>query len=319
MPSGNDPASQLALKGMRIELPQKPNQPDQRSVTDLIALAVCPRNAHFFSEGRYPINTPAAVKGRILHRTIKNLHDQYKVAQQRGDTDWIPDGETALEEYRVVENAAKMQGYPPLPLKQSEQLQQMLRTFHAIEARQFYPHILSAEVPLSWLWEDAPVRPVLLEGKVDVVFTKNKSGIALWDYKTTKQPQSGSHEFWIYQRQMKLYAFLYRKCYQETPQETALYFMQELAGITPPTERPSRALYEVPVDDGDDILDWLYNELTKELEREAKNQWNPPPPEEVPPQVCHNCGIRVSCSSFKASFPWDKDGEQDDSLEPFEL
>jgi hypothetical protein len=154
---------------------------------------------------------------------------------------------------------------------------------------------------------------------VDVVFTKNKSGIALWDYKTTKQPQSGSHEFWIYQRQMKLYALLYRKCYQETPQETALYFMQELAGKTPPTERPARALYEVPVDDDDDVLDWLNNELTKELEREAKNQWNPPQPEDIPPQVCHNCGIRVSCSSFKASFPWDEDGEQDDSLEPFEL
>lgn len=319
MYSANDPTSQLALQGMRIRLSQKRKQPDQRSVTDLIALAVCPRNAHFFSEGRYPINTPSAVKGRLLHRTIKNLHDHYQVAQQQGNLNWIPDGKAALEEYRVVENAAKVQGYPPLAFKQSEQLQQMLHTFHAVEAHQFYPHIRSAEVPLSWLWENAPGRPVLLEGKVDVVFTRNKSGIALWDYKTTKQPQRGSHEFRTYQRQMKLYAFLYRQCYKETPQETALYFMQELAGKTPPTERPLRALYQVPVADDEDVLDWLYDMLTKELEREEKNQWNPPPPEEVPPQVCHNCGIRLSCPSFKASFPWEPGGEQDDSLEPFEL
>jgi PD-(D/E)XK nuclease superfamily len=319
MHSGNDPASQLVLQGMRIRPSEKRNQPDQRSVTDLIALAVCPRNAHFFSEGRYPINTPSAVKGRLLHRTIKNLHDHYQVARQQGRIDWIPDGAAALEEYRVVENAAKVQGYPPLPLKQSEQLQQMLHTFHAIEARQFYPHIRSAEVPLSWLWEKAPGRPVLLEGKVDVVFTRNKSGIALWDYKTTKQPQKGSHEYQTYRRQMKLYTFLYRQCYKETPQETALYFMQELAGQTPPTERPLKALYQVPVDDDEDILDWLYDVLTKELEREEKNQWNPPPPEEVPPQVCHNCGIRLSCPSFKAPFPWDSGAEPDDSLEPFEL
>ncbi len=192
---GNNPATRLSAHGMCIRPVLSPDQPDSRGVTDLIALTICPRNAHFFSEGRYPKNTPSAVKGRILHRTIKNLHDRYQAELHRGNSNWIPDGEAALEEYRVVENAAKVQGYPPLSFKQSQQLQQMLRTFHTIEARQFYPRIQAAEVSLSWLWDEAPGRPVLLEGKVDVVTTLDKSGIALWDYKTTKQPQRGSHEF----------------------------------------------------------------------------------------------------------------------------
>ncbi|GHO71202.1 hypothetical protein KSC_100940 [Ktedonobacter sp. SOSP1-52] len=41
-------------------------------------------------------------------------------------------------------------------------------------------------------------------------------------YKTGKQPQPGSPELRSYQRQMKLYAFLYRRCFKITPQETVV-------------------------------------------------------------------------------------------------
>ncbi len=90
--------------------------------------------------------------------------------------------------------------------------------------------------------------------------------------------------------------------------------MQELAGKIPPTERPSKALYWVPVtaDDDEDVL-------TKERECEERNQWDPPPPGEVPQQMCQNCGVRWSCPSFKEPFNWEQGGKQDDPLEPLDL
>lgn len=321
---GNNPALRLAEQGLRIRTPQRADQHVRRAVTDLITMNICPRNAHFFSEGRYPTNTAAAVMGRLLHRTIKNLHGRYLAAQHQGPADWLPDEQAVLEECQVVEEAARMQGLPQLFPEQHQQLQRMLRTFHAIEARWFYPRIQAAEVSLSWLWENAPGGPVLLEGKVDVVFTqgeKTPPGIALWDYKTGKHPQVGSPELRSYQQQMKLYAFLYRQCFKQNPQETALYFMQELAGKIPPTERPSKALYRVPVtdDDDEDILEWLGDVLAKERECEERNQWDPPPPGEVPQRMCQSCGVRWSCPSFKEPFNWESGGKQDDPLEPFDL
>jgi RecB family exonuclease len=320
----DNPAFRLAAQDLRIRTPRKPDQPHHRGVTDLITFHTCPRHAHFFSEGRYPTNTPPAVLGRLLHRTIRNLHGRYRDAQDRGHTDWIPNEEAVLEECQIAEEAARMQGLPQLFPEQREQLRRMLRTFHAIEAHWFYPRIKAAEVSLSWLWEEAPGGPVLLEGKVDVVFLQDEhtaSGIALWDYKTGKQPQLGSPELRSYRQQMKLYAFLYRQCFKESPQETALYFMQELAGKVSPTSRPSKALYQVPVTDEDDedVLEWLGDVLTQEQECEENNEWNPPPPGEVPERMCRNCGVHWSCPSFKESFPWESGGSQEDPLEPFDL
>src|SRR5579864_2241497 len=259
--NGDHPALRLAAQGVRIRPQEKQDQPRGRAVTDLVLFNLCPRSAHFFSEGRYPSHTLPAVMGRILHRTIKHLHGHYREAQLRGDSHWIPDAQTVLEECRIVEEAARLQGLPSLFPDQRDQLQQMLLSFHALEAAWLYPRIRTAEVPLSWVWEQAPGGPILLEGTVDVVFLQqgnSQSSIALWDYKTGRCPQRGSPELRAYEQQMKLYAFLYRKCFNETPQETALYFMRELVRRTPPTARPPRALYQVPVTDYDDedVLEW---------------------------------------------------------------
>ncbi len=324
MAFGDNPASRLAAQGMRIKTFEKRNQPEQRAVTDLITLNLCPRNAHFFSEGRYPTHTPSALMGLLLHRIIKNLHGRYRAAHYQGHPDWTPDDKAVLEECQMVEEATRMQGLPTLFPEHSMRLRRMLCTFHAVEAHWFYSHIRDAEVPLVWLWENAPGGPVLLEGKVDVVFlhgANNPPGIALWDYKTGKQPAEGSPELRSYRQQMKLYAFLYRQCVKEEPQETALYFMQELAGRTPLAQRPPKAVYNVPVtdDDDNDVLEWLGDILTKERECEESSKWNPPPPGDVPQRLCQSCNVRWSCPSVKEPFPWDVGGKQDDPLESFEL
>ncbi len=63
--NGDHPALRLAAQGVRIRTPEKQDQPRGRAVTDLILFHLCPRNAHFFSEGRYPSHTPPAVIGLI--------------------------------------------------------------------------------------------------------------------------------------------------------------------------------------------------------------------------------------------------------------
>jgi RecB family exonuclease len=325
MDFGTNPALRLATQGVCIRIREKLERPRQRAVTDLILFNLCPRSAHFFSEGRYPSHTQPAVMGRILHRTIKHLHGRYLASQLQGDTHWIPDEQTVLEECRIVEESTHLQGLPQLFPDQREQLRQMISTFHTLEAAWLYPHIQAAEVPLSWVWEQAPGGPILLEGTVDVVFLQqggsSQLGIALWDYKTGRAPQRGNPELRSYEQQMKLYAFLYRRCFNETPQETALYFMRELVKKTPLTARPPRALYQVPVTDEDDedVLEWLGDVLTKEAACEAENRWLPPPPGEVPEQTCRNCGVRWSCSSFKQPFPWESGGNEDDSQDGLDL
>lgn len=324
MTSGDNPAFQLAAQGIHYTATTRRERPGQRAVTDLMTLHLCPRHAHFFSEGRYPTHTPPAMMGLLLHRIIKNLHGRYLSAQLNGQHDWIPDDAAVLEECQVVEEATRMQGLPALFPDYSERLRRMLRAFHRVEAHWFYPRIQAAEVTLSWLWDKAPGGPLLLEGKVDVVFLHEEHAlpkIALWDYKTGKQPQPGSPELRSYQRQMKLYAFLYRRCFKTTPQETALYFMQELAGHTAPTQRPPKALYHVPVTDDDDadVLEWLGDVLAQEQACEQQQQWNPPPPGEVPQRLCQNCGVRWHCPSFKEPFPWEAEATPEDPLESFEL
>ncbi len=318
-----NPAYRLAEQQLRLTTSKKREHTREHAVTDLLQFHLCPHNARFFSEGRYPSHTPSAVMGQILHRTIKHLHGRYKEAQHRGDMSWIPDEQTALEEGRIVEEAIRLQGLPQLFSDKQEQLWRMLSIFHTLEAHWFYPRIRDAEVHLSWLWEKAPGGPILLKGTVDVVLLQqgnNVPGIALWDYKTGKCPSRGSPELRNYEQQMKLYGFLYRRCFNEVPQETALYFMRELERKTPLTERPPKALYRVPVteDDDENVLEWLADTLTKELACEEQNKWDPPPPGEVPQQTCRNCGVQWSCSSFKQPFPWDTEEnveDEDDSLE----
>ncbi len=322
MDFGTNPAFRLAAQGVRIRPLEKQDQPRGRAVTDLILFHLCPRSARFFSAGRYPSHTPPAVMGRILHRTIKHVHGRYQAAQLRGDTHWIPDEQTVLEECRIVEEATRLQGLPQLFPDQREQLRRMISTFHTLEAAWLYPRIQAAEVPLRWVWEQAPGGPILLEGTVDVVFLqqgKRQTGIALWDYKTGRCPQSGSPELRSYEQQMKSYAFLYRRCFNETPQETALYFMRELVKKTPLTARPPKALYQIPVTDDEDVLEWLGDVLAKEVTCEEQNQWDPPPPGEVPQQTCRNCGAQWSCPSFKQSFPWEPGGNEDASQDPLDL
>jgi CRISPR/Cas system-associated exonuclease Cas4 (RecB family) len=324
MDSGANPALRLAAQGAHIITPKNRDQPRQRAVTDLLQFHLCPHNARFFSEGRYPSHTPSAVMGRILHRTIKHLHGRYRAAQLQGDTHWIPDEQTVLEECRIVEEATRLQGLPQLFPDQREQLRQMLTTFHTLEAAWLYPHIKNAEVHLSWVWEQAPGGPILLKGTVDVVLLQQGNrelGIALWDYKTGRCPQRGSPELRAYEQQMKLYGFLYRRCFNDSPQETALYFMRELDRKNSLTARPPKALYRVPVtdDDDEDVLVWLGDILTKELTCEKQNRWDPPPPGDVPQQTCRNCGVQWSCSSFKQPFPWEPGGNADDSPDPPDL
>src|ERR1700676_5117508 len=108
MTFGDNPASQLATQGIHIRSTKKRDRPGQRAVTDLITLNMCPRHAHFFSEGRYPTHTLPAIMGLLLHRIIKNLHGRYLAAQFQGHRDWIPDEETVLEECQIVEEATRM-------------------------------------------------------------------------------------------------------------------------------------------------------------------------------------------------------------------
>lgn len=313
--SNNHPAQSLARQGLRISSSQGEGQPRRRGVTDLITFNMCHLHAKHFSQGRYPSNTPAAVLGLILHRTIKHLHGHYLAAQHRGQTDWLPTEKEITEECQTVEESARIQGLPSLSPQQSERLGQMLVAFHSLEARTFYPRIRDAELELNWLWEDAPGGPILLEGKVDVVLLereKTAPGIALWDYKTTKRPEPGP-QLWNYRRQMQLYALLYHRCFGMLPEELTLYFLGELAGKRVLTSTPPSALLTMTPEEEDETetLLWLRGVLEEEESCRANNRWDPPGPGEVPKMMCQSCQIRWSCPSVRKPLPWQAGAESE--------
>lgn len=308
MSSSNHPADLLASQGLRISSSKGEVKPRRRGVTDLITFTMCARHAHQFSQGRYPSNTPAAVLGQVLHRTIKHLHGHYLAAQRHGQTDWLPAEDDIKDECQMVEESARIQGLPALSSRQSERLQQMLVAFHALEAKTFYPRIRDAELALNWLWEDAPGGPVLLEGKVDVVLLeqgKAAGGIALWDYKTGKRPEPGP-QLWNYRHQMRVYALLYHRCFGVLPQELTLYFLGELAGKHRPTTPPPSAILTLTPSEEDEAetLGWLRRVLEQEEACQESDQWDPPEPGEVPKAMCQTCQIRWSCPSVRKRFPW---------------
>jgi hypothetical protein len=296
----------------------------RRGVHDLVTLTLCPRYAHFFSQGRYPSNTPAAVMGHILHRTIKNLHGHYLVKQREGLPNWIPGEAEILEECRLVEESKRAQGLPKLSALQSERLRRVLCNFHALEARAFYPRIQAAELPLAWLWEEAPGGPVLLEGTVDVVLVESPThpdAIALWDYKAGKNPGARDPQLRAYERQMKLYAFLYQRCYGMLPNQLALYFMGELDRKSPRATRPLKALHELTPSPSDEAgtLDWLRMTLEQDETCKQSGKWEAPEADQAPQALCRNCQVRFSCPSVGKAFPWDASALQADEDEAYEF
>jgi hypothetical protein len=322
--SSNDPASRLAAQRHRLPMAPQSERQRRRGVTDLVTLTLCPRYAHYFSQGHYPSNTPAAVLGQILHRTIKNLHGHYLVKQREGAPTWIPGEAEVLEECKLVEESKRAQGMPRLSAAQSERLQRVLCNFHALEASTFYPRIQAAEVPLTWLWEEAPGGPVLLEGAVDVVLVESSThpdAIALWDYKAGKNPGLGDPQLRAYERQMKLYAFLYQRCYGVLPNQLALYFMGELDKKAPRAARPARALYELspsPSDD-DGTLEWLRMTLEQDESCKQSGKWEAPEADQAPQALCRNCQVRFSCPSVKTPYLWEASAVQADELDQYEF
>lgn len=324
MSSSNDPATHLAAQRLRLPMAPQSGRPRRRGVHDLVTLTLCPRYAHFFSQGHYPSNTPAAVLGQILHRTIKNLHGHYLAKQHEGVANWIPGEAEILEECRLVEESKRGQGLPRLSAPQSERLRRVLCNFHALEARTFYPRIQAAEVPLAWLWEEAPGGPVLLEGTVDVVLVESPTqpdAIALWDYKAGKNPGLGDPQLRAYERQLKLYAFLYQRCYGVLPNQLALYFMGELDRKTPHATRPPKAMYELSpsLSDLDGTLDWLRMTLEQDETCKQLGKWEAPEADQVPVGLCRNCQVRFSCPSVMTPFLWDAGAAQPDEAETYEF
>ena len=319
--NSDTPASLLAAQGMHLGMKQQ-EEHRRRSVTDLVTFLLCPRYARQFSQEHYPAQTPATVLGHILHRTIKHLYDRYHLELEAGNNSWLPDEEMIREECQMAENAVRAQGLPRLSLQQQTQLQRILTTFHALEASTFYPRIQAAEVSVEWIWKEAPGGPLLLEGKVDVVVEEHldlASGIALWDYKTTRRPDPGK-EMQYYQWQMDLYALLYQRTYGVKPQGTVLYFMGEL-NHAHLIHRPESAVLRLPADPQREqrTLDLLRWALEQELICRANSQWNPPSPEQVPERLCRHCLIRWSCPSVHFSFPWQNTMQQNQELNGVDL
>jgi PD-(D/E)XK nuclease superfamily len=313
MASGtSDLARLLAAQGVKIAPQQREEEHRRRGVTDLITLMLCARHAHYFSQQRYPSQTPATVLGHILHRTIKHLYDRYQAEHASGQSIWLPGELDVREECQVAEEAARAQGLPRLSQAQSERLRAMLSAFHALEAPTFYPQVREAEVNLQWLWEEAPGGPLLLEGKVDVVVTGERAGgtgIVLWDYKTTQQPDPGA-EMRAYRWQMQLYALLYRRCFGVVPDGTVLYFMGELAQHARLSGRPPRAMFEMAATERDEeqTLAWLRRALELEERCRATGHWDPPEAEQVPHRMCKGCQVRWSCPSVHVPFPFAGEG-----------
>jgi len=111
---------------------------------------------------------------------------------------------------------------------------------------------------------------------------------------------------------MAVYASLYRQRTGEYPDRVVLYFLNELKGDPPPTERPVTALYSVDFDD-EQIHQGLeeFDETVEQILRH-KEQQNWPAPggdgdsavESIPnEETCDVCDIRFDCPAREGAYP----------------
>jgi hypothetical protein len=205
---------------------------------------------------------------------------------------------------------------------QRAQAAKLISRFVQMVGPHFFPHVQKTEYRLERPLCTPQGRDYLLTGVVDVLsgavshalklpFSTMPDDVEIWDYKSGRKPEQGSHELLDYEYQMRVYCELYRQQPGDYPARAMLVFVGEL-GDDGAWERAKLHADEFPklffpVHPTPKHIEGAMNDFHATVEaieaERAKRyaaQWDAPPQQPIwtsPPARHANCATTATTSS----------------------
>lgn len=284
------------FSGLRIPLSEPEGMRRAYSTTsDILAYRRCPLQYFTFRVRNYqPSLTVQLYVGVITHQVLDLAFMHYRGLL--GSSGIPSEGDIANYFDQVNRRLRARRIWAPERVR--EYALGLLQRFNRIEGPTFYPRVLDTEYRLQ-----TQQRNYILQGTVDVlaVAEDEREAVEIWDYKAGKRPSRGDPLYHQYEFQMRVYAALYESQRGQRPRRAVLYFLGELGGNPPPTERPVNAVLSVDVSPeavGEAME--FFDRTVEEIER-CRSGGGPDfvrsePPVRPPKETCDACDLRWGCS-----------------------
>jgi putative RecB family exonuclease len=281
------------------------SRPRMSMTSDVLGYRRCRRQYGYFNQDGYvPTQTTQIFYGQVIHQVLDRAHRHYQGLFPEVDEGDIPTDDEIEEYFQEVQNALITHGIRPKSGQSRDQALEVLKRFNRLEGEELYPRVWDTEYQLETSRED-----YILHGVVDVIANTDSGDPGereIWDYKGASRPEETSEELQNYKWQMSVYAELYHQRTGQYPDRAVLYFMNELEGGPPPTQRPVGAIYSVDftddeIDEGLQEFDSTVDEI---LHYKDRQEWPAPDEHNLPPEeTCDVCDIRFDCPAREGSYP----------------
>lgn len=286
------------FQGLQIPRTASSTRKRRFSVTaDILAYQSCSIQYGAFAVRRYePALAVQLFYGTVIHEVLDRAHAHYRGLigpQQKGS---FPTDRDIQDYFQEVENSLRARRIRAVNQVRDQALE-VLKRFNRLEGPALYPRVFDTECRLQ-----ADQGTYILHGNVDVLATDptRPDAVEIWDYKGSRKPSRGEPTYEKHVFQMQVYAELYRRRTGQVPRRAILYYLNELAGPTPPQTRPANATLEVTFDPNSvNQAMSSFNTTVQAIEQgHNTNSWpnpNNPPTEET----CDACDLRWNCQAAK--------------------
>lgn len=275
-----------------VSLKDSHDPPPRFSLTsDVLSFRRCQKQyGAFGQDGFVPARATQAFFGSVIHQVLDLCHRQF---DRTGKLATDPEVEAYFTE---TENALRSHGIRAASSSVSDVARKLLKRFNALEGPSLYARVRDTEFRLE------SERPnYILRGVVDVLASDpsdpdNPAKMEIWDYKGSRRPNNSDKRLKEYEWQMAVYAELFKHKAGTYPKQAVLYFINELGDEPPPTTRPLRAAYIVPVDAKS--VEQALKEFDKTADEiiacQKTDHWPDPA---IPPdkETCDICDLRWNC------------------------
>jgi hypothetical protein len=288
--------------------PSKPSgsRPRFSLTSDIVSFRRCARQYGYFgNDGFVPAESGQAFYGTVVHQVLDRCHRHYSglMGAPRGT---MPTDADIDHYFGEVENALSSHGVRRASQKAADKARKVLKAFNRVEGPALYPRVFDTEYRL-----ESDRDQYVLRGVVDVLATAPGAGgdpskMEIWDYKGTKLPDLSSKTLRDYTWQMCVYAELYKARSGVYPAKAVLYFLNELDQDPEPTQRPLRAVHEVPFTPKmiQDALQEFHITALDIMTCQASAKWPTPAKGQDPgKETCDICDIRWNCGAKKGVYP----------------
>ncbi|MEA5511947.1 PD-(D/E)XK nuclease family protein [Crocosphaera sp. UHCC 0190] len=308
-----------------------PNIKRRYSVTqDIVSFRRCPRQYGTFNVHKYaPAYQTQAYFGTILHQVLDRCHTHFHGKIEPSTKGSLPDNGNIISDQEIeeyfddlkqaegaktttptppseiiqyfieVENGLKSQGIRAITQDMRVKAVRLLQYFNALEGLTLYPRVKDTEHRLQ-----ADRTNHILHGVVDLLVDSenlqaNPADCEMWDYKGSSLLDVNPKDLVNYEFQMRVYAKLYELKHGVLPKKAILYFLNELDGLTCPSQRPKNALLEVSITphEIDDAVNEFAQTVLQIEQARLNDQWNPATSGNISEKDCDICDLRWDCKT----------------------